>query len=86
MSATPCLLADGSSKDDAESAVTIALGDPIDRMRYRCPNNHTRWVPSASCAYCKTCAELHDIDPRYNGLRDAKTGETIRLTIIEFLR
>ncbi|WP_254535265.1 hypothetical protein [Halomarina litorea] len=82
------LLGDGSSAADARKCVIIDSNDEIDRMRYRCPAGHTRWSPTNNHVYCQSCADAaqHDdsITPEYWELHDAKTGETIPWSRIDF--
>ena len=69
-------ITDGSSESDS-SIVEIDTNDKIDRMRYRCPNNHTRWVPTNNHVYCNSCSQISGAGPEYYELLDAKTGESI---------
>lgn len=71
--------ADGSAEADAGDIVVIDSNDEVDRMRYRCPNNHTRWSPTNNHIYCNSCADLDDAGdgPEYWDVLDARTGETI---------
>ncbi|WP_331232737.1 hypothetical protein [Natronorarus salvus] len=71
------VLTDGSSVEDSQSLVRIDRTDPIQRMRFRCPNNHTSWSPTNSHVYCSSCAQHVDLDPEHYELFDAKTGERI---------
>lgn len=79
MLATKLLAADGSAQADAGATVEIDSTDEIERMRYRCPNNHTRWVPTNNHVYCHSCADLADPrdGPEYYEILDKKTGELI---------
>lgn len=72
-------VADGSAATDRESRVEIDRDDELDRMRYVCPNGHTRWVPTNSHCYCHSCSQLADAGrgPEYYELLDKKTDETI---------
>jgi hypothetical protein len=69
---------DGSAEADVHR-VRIDQDDELDRMRYRCPNNHTRWVPTNNHLYCHSCADLADAGegPEYYELLDVKTSERI---------
>ena len=70
---------DGSADADVRDRIVIDRDDDLDRMRYRCPNNHTRWVPTNNHLYCHSCAQVADAGPgpEYYDLLDVKTGETI---------
>ena len=76
---------DGSADADSPP-IEIDSQDDIDRMRYRCPNNHTRWEPTNNHIYCSSCAEMVDPGegPEYYELLDARTGEKIPWSRVVF--
>ena len=80
------LSADGSAETDAGDRVVIDRENPDDRWRYRCPNNHTRWVPTNNHVYCSSCASVADSGegPEYWRVLDAKTGEEIPWSRVVF--
>ncbi|MDL5361321.1 hypothetical protein [Halalkalicoccus sp. NIPERK01] len=75
--------ADGSSTEDRRRIIRIDRTDPIQRMRWRCPNNHTTWEPTNSHAYCASCARHVGLDPEHYELLDARTGERVSWARIE---
>lgn len=77
MSVSASIVADGSSPADAHELVFIRASEARDRWRYRCANNHTRWEGRGEYLICHSCAEMHDVDPIYRELYDAKREETI---------
>jgi hypothetical protein len=80
-------VADGSAAADAHRRVEIDRDDDLDRMRYRCPNGHTRWTPTNNHIYCHSCASFADPGegPEYWRLRDAKTETEIPWSAVEFV-
>ena len=64
---------------DGGRASTIYADDRTDRERWRCPNNHKEWEPTANgCGiHCVACARLHDVDPRYESVLDTQNGERL---------
>jgi len=80
------VLTDGSSVEDVKPRVRIDRDDELDRMRYRCPNNHTRWTPTNNHVYCHSCAQIEDAGegPEYFELLDAKSGETVEWSRIVY--
>ena len=76
---SPRLTTDGSAEADVGGRVEIDRTDDLDRMRYRCPNNHTRWVPTNNHLFCHSCSQVADagVGPEYYELLDKKTGEEI---------
>jgi hypothetical protein len=81
--------ADGSSELDAREIVQIDRTDTMDRMRYRCPNGHTRWDPTNNHIWCKSCSEAAqqgaDVHPEHWEILDKKTGEEIPWSAVEFV-
>ncbi|SNZ18249.1 hypothetical protein SAMN06269185_3308 [Natronoarchaeum philippinense] len=81
--------ADGSSVEDRRETIQINRSDDIDRMRFRCPNGHTRWTPTNSHVYCSSCGKARDshrdADPEHYELLDKKTGELISWSRIELI-
>lgn len=79
MVGTTQLRTDGSAESDAGRRVKIDRSDDLDRMRYRCPNNHTRWSPTNNHVFCNSCAKHADPGegPEYYEILDSKTGERI---------
>lgn len=80
------VLTDGSAAADAP-VIRVERDDELARMRWRCPNNHTRWVPTNSHVYCHSCSELADAGdgPEWFELLDAKTEETVAFARIELV-
>lgn len=80
------VVTDGSSVEDVESRVRIDRDDELDRQRWRCPNNHTRWTPTNNHVYCHSCAQFADPGkgPEYYKLLDAKSGETVEWSRIVY--
>ena len=70
---------DGSAATDRGPRVEIDRDDDHQRMRYVCPNGHTRWAPTNNHLYCHSCSKFADPGrgPEYYELLDKKTGETI---------
>lgn len=83
---SPPIVTDGSAEADAQR-VRIDRDDELQRQRYRCPNNHTRWSPTNNHVYCHSCAQFADPGegPEYWVLLDAKTGEEIPWSAVEFV-
>jgi hypothetical protein len=72
---------DGSAAADARKRVTIDRSDDLDRMRYVCPNGHTRWTPTNNHIYCCSCQRAREhgaeVEPEHWELVDKKTDETV---------
>jgi len=85
----PPIVADGSSELDSHPRVRIDRDDPIDRMRYRCPNGHTSWAPTNSHLWCKSCADAAehgaDVHPEHYAVLDKRTEEEIPWSAVEFV-
>lgn len=83
------LATDGSSALDARQRVEIDRDDDLDRMRYRCPNGHTSWSPTNNHIWCKSCSDAAqhgaDVDAEHYAVHDAKTGEEIPWSAVEFV-
>lgn len=62
----------------AVMSTTIHLEDEADRWRYTCPRGHRNWEPTNRHFFCQSCSRSHDdVDPAFDALLDAKTGEAI---------
>ena len=83
------LVADGSAKADAHPRVEIDLDDFQDRSRYVCPNGHTRWSPTNSHLWCRSCREQHehgaDIDPEHYEVVDKRDDRVIPWSAVEIV-
>jgi hypothetical protein len=75
-------LTDGSSTADAYPLTRINREDPVERYRYRCPNNHTSWDKTNGGIWCAICSR-QGLDPHYHHVMDAKTGEHIPWSSVE---
>lgn len=82
MSATPRLIADGSSPADSHPRVRIDRSVPSEKYRYTCPRGHSSWDPCGNHLWCGECARQHarkdeEIETEYWELEDQVTGEAI---------
>ena len=67
-------------------STTIHLEDETDRWRFTCPRGHRNWEPTNRHFWCQTCSRSHDdVDPAFDALHDAKTGESIHRDELELL-
>lgn len=75
------LSADGSAVADARDQVVIDRDDDLDRMRWVCPNHHTRWEPTNNHIYCLSCYRAREngraVEPEHWEILDKQSGETI---------
>ena len=64
---------------DGGRTSTIYADDRTDRERWRCPNNHKEWEPTANGAgiHCVACARLHDVGPRYESILDTQSDDRL---------
>lgn len=87
MSQTGDMLTDGSAELDAHERVVIQRDDDLDRMRWLCPNGHTRWEPTNNHLYCNSCAKFADPGdgPEYWELLDKKSGELVPWAAVELV-
>ena len=58
-------------------AAQIQITKKAQKWRYRCPNGHTTWEMTNNHMWCRSCANLLDVDPEFWELYDQKTGKTI---------
>lgn len=86
---TQDIRADGSAAADAGDPVEIDRNDDHQRLRYVCPNGHTRWSPTNNHIWCRSCADacLHnpDVDPEHYFIVDKRTGEEIAWSRVTLL-
>ena len=64
---------------DGGHGSTIYADDRTDRRRWRCPNNHREWEPTANGEgiHCVACARMHDVDPEFDTILDTDAGEIV---------
>ena len=60
--------------------IEIGLDDEGDRWKWVCPNGHRSWEPTNRHFWCRQCAQQNwndDVDPEFDQLRNAATGELV---------
>lgn len=56
--------------------VVIDLEDKWERMKWTCPRGHRTWEPTNHHLWCQACSNAWDVDPSFDELHNAQTGET----------
>jgi len=63
--------------------VLLQITDEIDANRLRCQNGHSAVAPTNNHWWCSSCARAWDIDPEYETVVDAKTGDELKREDVE---